>query len=26
VRFGSEDPLIAYRGFLAGLRLAGSVD
>ena len=26
VRFASADPLIAYRGFLAGLRLAGIVD
>lgn len=26
VRFASVDPLIAYRGFLAGLRLAGIVD
>ena len=26
VRFASDDPLIAYRGFLVGLRLAGIVD
>jgi D-amino peptidase len=26
VRFASSDPLLAYRGFLAGLRLAGIVD
>ena len=26
VRFASDDPLIAYRGFLSGLRLAGIVD
>jgi D-amino peptidase len=26
VRFSADDPLIAYRGFLAGLRLAGIVD
>jgi len=26
VRFASADPLIAYRGFLAGLRLAGIAD
>ena len=26
VRFAADDPLIAYRGFLAGLRLAGIVD
>ncbi|MGH2511731.1 MAG: M55 family metallopeptidase [Candidatus Limnocylindrales bacterium] len=26
VRFSSADPLIAYRGFLAGLRLAGLAD
>lgn len=26
VRFAATDPLIAYRGFLAGLRLAGTVD
>jgi len=26
VRFGSPDPLLAYRGFLAGVRLAGIVD
>jgi D-amino peptidase len=25
-RFASSDPLVAYRGFLAGLRLAGLVD
>jgi D-amino peptidase len=26
VRFAADDPLVAYRGFLAGLRLAGIVD
>jgi D-amino peptidase len=26
VRFSSDDPLIAYRGFLAGSRLAGAID
>ncbi|MGH2464646.1 MAG: M55 family metallopeptidase [Candidatus Limnocylindrales bacterium] len=26
VRFSADDPLLAYRGFLAGLRLAGIVD
>jgi D-amino peptidase len=26
VRFSSDDPLIAYRGFLAGNRLAGAID
>ena len=26
VRFSSEDPLVAYRGFLAGNRLAGAID
>ena len=25
-RFSSDDPVLAYRGFLAGLRLAGLVD
>jgi D-amino peptidase len=26
VRFSSDDPLVAYRGFLAGNRLAGAID
>jgi D-aminopeptidase len=26
VRFRADDPLVAYRGFLAGNRLAGTVD
>jgi D-amino peptidase len=26
VRFSADDPLVAYRGFLAGVRLAGIVD
>jgi D-amino peptidase len=26
VRFRSDDPLVAYRGFLAGVRLAGATD
>jgi D-amino peptidase len=26
VRYASDDPLVAYRGFLAGNRLAGAID